>query len=186
MYDPGDWFNYGIKYLAYYQCVASGDDTYKIQLINTEDVPLKDEVIIEADEDTVLTKVFIPKDENLKSEYIKKDIDINGVSGSFIGNEEKCNIENLIFNNGPAIFTPSEDHLFSEVNISIPTNLTPENIKSGINIAGIEGTYVFDNLPTLYPPSDISDVNYRENTSTASYITVTNPTAKNGYFCNAC
>ena len=186
MYDPGDFFNYGIKHLAYYQCVSSGDGTYKIQLINTENVPVKDEVIVEADEDTVLTKVFIPKDENLKSEYIKKDIDISGVSGSFIGNEEKCNIENLIFNDGPAVFTPSEDHLFSEVNISIPTNLTPENIKSGINIAGIEGTYVFENLPTLYPPSNISDVNYRESTSTTSYITVTNPTAKNGYFCKAC
>jgi hypothetical protein len=84
-------------------------------MLNNDDVPTKSEYVILADEDTVLTQVTIPKHENLIPANIKKDTDINGVSGSFIGNGYEYTESALELQNGTMELVPDTDKLFSKV-----------------------------------------------------------------------
>ena len=176
-------------YLAYYRCELN-NGSYQLVKIDPSEVPLKNEYIIEADEDTVLTKVTIPKDSNLVSSHIKKGIDVNGVTGSFIGNGYEYTTEALNFSSGPSELIPREDQLFSKVIIQKPENLIPSNIREGVVVAGIAGTYKLSGLPTLSAPTAISDITGMTYTSgndgANAYITVTNPTSKNGVFVTEC
>ena len=115
------------EYLAYYICEEK-DGSYYLTKILPENVPIKEEYEIKADEDTVLTKVTVPKDSNLVSSHIKKGIDINGVTGSFIGNGYEYTTEALNFSSGSSELIPREDQLFSKVIIQKPENLIPSNI----------------------------------------------------------
>ena len=171
-------------YLDYYKCVLSNGN-YTLKKISNEEIVTNETQEILPDEDTGLKKVIILKPENLKSEYIKKDIDIANVSGSFIGNAETYDLNSLNFQNGPMSITPSEDHLFDRVNISRPINLYPENIRSGVVIAGITGTYEADDMPVLNAPTDISDVTNRQSESSYGYVRVTIPST-NGNFAKEC
>lgn len=45
------------------------------------------------------------------------------------------------FSNGNQTITPSTGKVFSSVTLTKPVNLTAENIKKGVTICGIEGTY---------------------------------------------
>lgn len=171
-------------YLDYYKCVSSNGN-YTLEKISNEEIVTNETQEILPDEDTGLKKVIILKPENLKSEYIKKDIDIANISGSFIGNAETYDLNSLNFQNGPMSITPSEDHLFDRVNISRPINLYPENIRSGVVIAGITGTYESDDMPVLNAPTNISDVTNRQNESSYGYVRVTIPST-NGNFAKEC
>lgn len=186
MYEPNTGLaSDGRKYLAYYICELSGEN-YILRELNIEEVPIKNEQIIQAEEDTVLTKVTLPRPATLIPDNIKKNVDVGGVTGNFIGNGQEITVPNLVFNNGKAEFLPETDYLISKLTIQLPPNLEPGNIKEGVNIAGIEGTYSASNAPSLYAPTAISDITNRNSTSTLAYIRVTNPTAKNGYFATTC
>lgn len=171
-------------YLDYYKCVSSNGN-YTLEKISNEEIVTNETQEILPDEDTGLKKVIILKPENLKSEYIKKDVDIANISGSFIGNAETYDLNSLNFQNGPMSITPSEDHLFDRVNISRPINLYPENIRSGVVIAGITGTYESDDMPVLNAPTGISDVTNRQSESSYGYVRVTIPST-NGNFAKEC
>ena len=177
------------EYLAYYICEEK-DGSYYLTKILPENVPIKEEYEIKADEDTVLTKVTVPKDSNLVSSHIKKGIDINGVTGSFIGNGYEYTTEALNFSSGSSELIPREDQLFSKVIIQKPENLIPSNIREGVVVAGIAGTYKLSGLPTLSAPTAISDITsmtYTQgNDGANAYITISNPTSKNGVFVNEC
>lgn len=183
MYEPTSLFATE-KYLEYYKCVFS-NDTYDLIKIDNISVPSKNECTIEADKDTVLTKVIIPKHPNLKPEYIKKNIDIQGVTGSFIGNSYEYTASALDFSKGNSELLPKEDLLFNKVIIPPPNNLIASNIKDGVVIAGIVGTYKLDGLPKLNAPSAISNLNSLTSNNTSGYLTVTSPTS-NGYFATEC
>lgn len=176
-------------YLAYYRCELN-NGSYQLVKIDSSEVPLKNEYIIEADEDTVLTKVTVPKDSNLVSSHIKKGVDINGVTGSFIGNGYEYTTEALNFSSGSSELIPREDQLFSKVIVQKPENLIPSNIREGVVVAGIAGTYKLSGLPTLSAPTAISDITNMTFTSgndgANAYIKVSNPTSKNGVFVNEC
>lgn len=177
-------------YLAYYRCEFN-NGSYQLVKLDPSEVPLKNEHIIEADEDTVLTKVIVPKDEYLVPQNIKKGIDISGVTGNFIGNGYEYTTEALNFASGTYVLTPREDELFSKVIIQQPQNLIPSNIKEGVVVAGITGTYRLSGLQTLSPPTAISDLTNATSLSTSNYgangyITVTNPTSSNGKFVTEC
>ena len=45
------------------------------------------------------------------------------------------------FSNGNQTLTPSAGKVFSSVTLTKPANLTADNIKKGVIICGIEGTY---------------------------------------------
>lgn len=45
------------------------------------------------------------------------------------------------FSNGSEVLTPTEGKVFSSVTLTKPATLLPENIKKGVIICGIEGTY---------------------------------------------
>lgn len=45
------------------------------------------------------------------------------------------------FSNGSDVLTPTEGKVFSSVTLTKPATLLPENIKKGVIICGIEGTY---------------------------------------------
>lgn len=192
MYEPG-LLSTQYTYLGYYQCVLS-NGTYSLIKVDAAVIPTKEEQIVEADEDTVLTKVILPKPENLISENIKKNIDIGGVSGSYIGDGYTHTENALTFVNGEMQLIPDTDRLFDKVIIRQPDNLIEENIRKGVIVAGIEGTYTLEGLPTLYPPTEISNLQNGDSTGYPLYngaegngarIYVTNPTT-NGYFAKQC
>ena len=193
MYDPFDGlFEENVKKYAYYRCDASGS-SYILTEVSADEIPLLEEQIINADEGTTLTSVILQKPETLISENIRKNTDIGGVTGSFIGNGYSQTVNNLDFSKGMVTIIPEDDKLFNEIKIPVPTNLEAKNIKNGILVAGIQGTYTSDGLPTLYPPTAISNLNYGNVTTypltsnnTGAYITVTNPTSNNGTFVNEC
>lgn len=180
-------------YLGYYQCVASGSD-YILQEVSASEIPIKDNLIIEADEDTVLTRVTLPRPETLKSENIRRNTDVGGITGSYIGDGYTYEEKKLAFVNGTMEITPTQLRLFDKVIVYQPNNLLAENIKKGITIAGVEGSYELEGLPSLYAPTAISNATNADSTSypltsgaegQGVYISVTNPTS-NGYFAKTC
>ena len=191
MYKPG-LLSVQYTYLGYYQCILS-ESTYSLVKVDTSTVPLKEEQIVEADEDTVLTRVILPKPENLISENIKKNVDIGGVSGSYIGDGYTHNENALAFVNGEMELVPTVDRLFDKVIIKQPDNLIGENIRKGILIAGVEGTYTLEGLPTLYSPTRITNLQYSDVTTrplygggnNGAYLYVSNPST-NGAFVKQC
>lgn len=192
MYEPYDGlFGESVEQYAYYRCDLSGS-SYTLTKVETGSIPLKNSQEIKADIGTSLTEVVITKPETLIAANIRKNVDIGGVSGDFIGNGYSHTINNLNFQDGMVTVAPDKDKLFSEIKIPVPDNLTANNIKSGTVIAGIQGTYVSDGLPQLVNATKISNVNYVNNQSTlttnntGAYITVTNPTASNGKFVSEC
>lgn len=184
-----------IKYtqFGYYQCVLL-ESEYTLQEIPITEMPTKDNVIVEADEDTVLTKVILPRPEALKSENIRRNTDIGGVTGSYIGDGYTYEEQKLVFNNGKMEIVPEQLKLFEKVIILQPNNLTSANIKQGVTIAGVEGSYALEGLPSLYAPSALNNLTNWDSTSyplttgdegQGAYLSVTNP-ASNGYFAKTC
>lgn len=191
MYKPG-LLSVQYIYLGYYQCVLS-NGTYSLVKVDAAVIPTREEQIVEADEDTVLTKVILPKPENLISENIKKNIDIGGISGSYIGDGYTHTENALVFVNGEMELVPTVDKLFDKVIIKQPDNLIGENIRKGILIAGVEGTYTLEGLPTLYSPTGITNLQYSDVTTrplygggnNGAYLYVSNPST-NGAFVKQC
>ena len=191
MYKPG-LLSVQYIYLGYYQCVLS-DEIYSLVKVDTTVIPTKEKQIIEADEDTVLTKVILPKPKNLISENIKKNIDIGGVSGSYIGDGYTHTENALAFVSGEMQLIPNTDRLFDKVIIKQPDNLIGENIRKGIIVAGIEGTYTLEGLPTLNMPTGITNLQYSDVTTrplygggnNGAYLYVSNPST-NGAFVKQC
>lgn len=191
MYKPG-LLSAQYTYLGYYQCVLS-NGTYSLVKVDAAVIPTKEEQVVEADEDTVLTKVVLPKPENLISENIKKNIDIGGVSGSYIGDGYTHTENALAFVNGEMQLIPDTDRLFDKVIIKQPDNLIGENIRKGVIVAGIEGTYTLEGLPTLNIPTGITNLQYSDATTrplygggnNGAYLYVSNPST-NGAFVKQC
>lgn len=87
-----------------------------------------------------LKSAFILTPQYFEAENIKKGVEIAGVVGTYdnrLPEEEKtAKIETY-----PAIFIPSAGKTMSKVTVTAPDNLAPENIKNGVTIAGVTGTY---------------------------------------------
>ena len=89
-------------------------------------------------------------DTNIKAENIKSGISILGVSGSLIelnGHELEVTPATV-----QKVIEPEENYnaitrvTVEAVTSSIDPNITPENIKSGVSILGVNGTYNGDNI----------------------------------------
>lgn len=97
MYEPYDGlFGESVEQYAYYRCDLSGS-SYTLTKVETGLIPLKNSQEIKADIGTSLTEVVITKPETLIAANIRKNVDIGGVSGDFIGNGYSHTINNLNF-----------------------------------------------------------------------------------------
>ena len=81
---------------------------------------------------------------NIVPENIAKNITILGVTGTFEGNPKPEQTKTVEFNPGSAnniTVTPNAGYVLSSVQVNKPTTMIPSNIKSGVNIGGVVGTY---------------------------------------------
>lgn len=84
-------------------------------------------------------------DENIKAENIKAGIDILGVSGTVV--ELNGHELEVTPSTGQKVITPEENYnaitkvTVEAVTSSIDSNIKPENIKAGVTILGVTGTY---------------------------------------------
>lgn len=85
--------------------------------------------------------------------------------------EEEAKTITPDFSSGNQVIKPTSGKVLSQITLTKPADLTPENIKKDVNIFGIVGTYQVL-LPTLYTPS-----------ISISYDTLTiTPNSNNGAF----
>lgn len=95
---------------------------------------------VTAPDGVLVRSAVIQKPTDLISENIRKDKEIAGVEGKFIGDTEEVSIP-LDMTDGDMIITPSDpDKVLSSVTVQKPETLIPENIAKGVVIGGVEGT----------------------------------------------
>lgn len=94
--------------------------------------------------DGYLAKSAVVKQpEALTPENIRKGTSVAGVEGSYEGDlpdMQSLTVE-LDFSEGDMEISPSEDTVFKKVSIPKPANLLPANIASGVDVAGVVGTF---------------------------------------------
>lgn len=86
-----------------------------------------------------LSKVTLTKPENLEAENIKKDVSIAGVTGTY---EPELTTEEGTITTFPMTYsTPAGYYGMSKVIAHAPDTLVAGNIKKGVEVANITGTY---------------------------------------------
>ena len=89
------------------------------------------------------SEVIINAPENFSAENIKQGVNIAGVTGTFEGSASTLGTADIKPTAFPTTKNASDDGVdgYSTVTVQAPDNLTAENIKSGVSIAGVTGTY---------------------------------------------
>ena len=101
-------------------------------------------ITIAPDAGYVLSSVQVNKPTTMIPNNIKKDVNIGGVVGTFEGNPKPEQSKMLDFNPGSAKsikITPDEGYVLSDVIVGKPKTMIPGNIKKGVDIGGVIGTY---------------------------------------------
>lgn len=94
------------------------------------------------DEGYYLTSVKVNAPDNLAAGNIKKDVTIAGVTGTFEGTTPTpTQTKEVKATSFPTVVSPDSGYALSQATVTAPDNLTAENIKSGVSIAGVTGTY---------------------------------------------
>ena len=123
-------------------------------------------------------------DSNIKPENIKKDVNILGVTGTL---EETIEADPIL---EELTITPTTSSQtirpnegvdgFNKVSVnavtsSIDSNILPKNIKRGVNILGVEGNYVIENLQdkVVNPSVDTQVVTFDDGFEGLSNVTIT-------------
>jgi hypothetical protein len=84
----------------------------------------------------------IIKPDTLVPENIRGGAIIAGVEGEFLGDAEELALS-LSMADGDMVITPTEKgKVISQVTITKPETLIPENIVEGVEIGGVVGTFV--------------------------------------------
>lgn len=92
--------------------------------------------------DVTVNAVDSSIDSNITAENIKSGVSILGVTGTLEGaKEEETKTLALSMASGNQVITPTSGKVMNEVTITKPSTLIPENIKNGIDIGGVTGTY---------------------------------------------
>ena len=127
---------------------------------------------------TLVRSATILKPDTLTPDNIKSGVEVAGVVGTLTADTEEVTVE-LDMAEGDQVIEPSEDgKALSRVTVKKPETLISDNIKKGVSIAGVNGTYAPDNMPKLYAPTGISSYL----TQNPGYLTILNNTSKNGAF----
>ena len=96
-------------------------------------------VIIEPDSDYYgLEQASVTAPENLSAENIRDGVTIAGVEGTYETPTQEKTLKPEAF---PTDVTPDTGYALSKVSVTSPDNLTAGNIKKGVEIAGVTGTY---------------------------------------------
>lgn len=89
-----------------------------------------------------LTKVTITKPAALAAGNIKSGVVIGGVTGTLSpAKTEQAKTVDLAMASGNQVVSPDSGKVLSDVTITKPTALVASNIKKGVNIGGVTGTY---------------------------------------------
>lgn len=88
----------------------------------------------------LVKKATIKKPDNLLPEYIKKGIEIAGVTGNFAGDVAEKTVE-LNMAEGDQVIEADEDTVLTKVTVIKPDTLLPENIVKDVDIGGVVGTF---------------------------------------------
>ena len=100
---------------------------------------------------TYTNKITITRPFELIASNIKKGVEIAGITGTYevVLNTETAETP-LSMKDGNQVVLPSKpNYTLSEVTIVKPNTFTPENIKAGVEIGGITGTYTGSGGTTL-------------------------------------
>lgn len=108
-----------------------------------------DQVVIKSQNVDGMTKVTILKPNTLVANNIKKDVDIGGVVGDLEFSTEDKTVALDMASGDQQIDKSAGVDGMTQVTIEKPSSLTPENIKSGVDIGGVVGSY--DPQPSLMP-----------------------------------
>lgn len=147
-------------------------DNYELKLPHQEKTitPAIVEQEVVADEGYKLTKVTVEQvtsniDENINENTILDGVSILGVTGKVLPRKEEVNIKIT-----PTVedqeFIPEEDKAFSKVVVEavtseIDNNLQPYNIRTGINILGVEGNLEPDKpdqIKEVRPKTEVQEI----------------------------
>lgn len=100
---------------------------------------------------TLVKSAVISKPVNLTPENIRSGKTIAGVTGEFVGESEPLIVGTsegavaLDWSAGDQIITPATDGKpFSPVTLEKPETLIPENVRSGIDVGGVVGSFLGD------------------------------------------
>lgn len=97
-----------------------------------------------APEGTLVKSAVIQKPDSLVPANVAKGVEIAGVTGEFVGDVEEQTVE-LEMPYGDLVIRPSaDDKVLTKVTVTKPAELIPENIRYGIELAGVAGSYIGD------------------------------------------
>lgn len=88
--------------------------------------------------------IIVTKPENFLASNIKKGEVIAGITGTYEGSFKPEQSKTVEFNPGSAnniTIVPDDGYVLNGVEVGKPVTMIPENIKSGIDIGGVIGTY---------------------------------------------
>lgn len=89
-----------------------------------------------------LTKVTITKPATLAAGNIKSGVNIGGVTGTLSpAKAEQAKTVDLAMASGNQVVSPDSGKVLSSVTITKPTTLVASNIKKGVTIGGVAGSY---------------------------------------------
>lgn len=99
--------------------------------------------VVSPDSGKVLNKVTITKPTTLVASNIKKGITIGGVAGSYAPtfSTETKTVDLAMSSGNQVISKTSGKDGMTQVTVTKPSTMLPANIKKGINIGGVTGTY---------------------------------------------
>ena len=97
-------------------------------------------VIIEPQSGYALSRATVTAPDNLSAENIKRGVGIAGVIGTY-DNSTPTETKTVQASSFPLDITATEGKAMSQVTVTAPEGLAPENIASGVTIAGVTGTY---------------------------------------------
>lgn len=126
------------------------------------------------DSGKVISKVTIAAPETLKSENIIEGVEIAGVTGTATGGtstEIIVGSVELDMSNGDQVVTADEGTAYSTLTIEKPETLVAENIRKGVRVAGMTGTYAGDGTGG----GVAVQANYEQNDSTQSDYILNRP-----------
>jgi len=140
---------YGIETVTFDTTTEGKQQTYTKGVKEDKTVALDmaaGDLVIEPEKDKLFGKVTVTKPETMTTENIRSGVEIGGVVGDFIGDTEETTVP-LSMAEGDQVIEPSDAlKVLSRVTVQKPETLIPENIKEGVDIAGIIGELSGDGL----------------------------------------
>lgn len=89
----------------------------------------------------LVKSAVIVKPETLTPENVRKGVNVAGIVGDMIGDTEEITVP-LNMPEGDQIIMPaSEGKVLSKVTVTKPKTLVPENIRGGVEIGGVTGSF---------------------------------------------